>query len=189
MADVPTSFRTDWERLWALAERTAASMPPGVPFEGGTAAAFGFASLFLDSPYEPGFVSDYPNGVQNGFRFASTGGDGTHFCALFGDTGTRVVLSVPLADKPHYVVGESLAEFLALGCMTGYVLDELGYDDGRAGMIDALENTRAYDDPDRGLLLRILTEEFQLRPWTGVRDRLDALSAQYDADIEWTPCD
>ncbi|GAB3937919.1 hypothetical protein GCM10029976_051660 [Kribbella albertanoniae] len=188
MIDVPTNFREDWERLWALAERTAATMPLGVPFEGGTAAAFGFAGLLLDSPYEPGFVSDYPNGVQNGFRFASTGGDGVHFCAVFGDTVTRVVLSIPLADKPHHIVGESLAEFLALGCRTGYVLDELGYD-SRDAMIDELENTRAYDDPERGMLLRTLTDEFHLRPWSGVRERLATLSAQYDADVVWTPYD
>ncbi|ONI71769.1 hypothetical protein BWI15_16665 [Kribbella sp. ALI-6-A] len=132
MSDVATSFRRDWNRLWELAEKLSAT--PGRPemfADCDAATIFGFAGLFLEPPSNPGDWYEYVNSPRNAITFASTGGDGTHFCALFGPADaatTPVILSVPLADEPNRVVGASLPEFLALGCVTGYHLDDLAYD-------------------------------------------------------------
>jgi hypothetical protein len=191
MPDVPASFRQDWLRLWKLAERLTTSHPRSRVFRPDEAPStiLGFAGLLLESPYEPGRVSDYPNGPQNAFTFASTGGDGVHFCALFGPPDaptTTVVLCVPLADEPNHVVGTSLPEFLALGCLTGYHLDTLAYD-FRDAILDELQTGRSDEEPERVFLLEALTEEFGLSPWPDVPTRLDQLKAQYAADVVCTP--
>ncbi|GAA1549115.1 hypothetical protein [Kribbella lupini] len=188
MPDVPASFRQDWIRLWNLAERLTTAHPRSRLFSEPEhpSTIFGFAGLFLDSPYEPGRVSDYPNGPQNAFAFASTGGDGVHFCALFGPADsptTTVVLCVPLADEPNHVVGTSLPEFLALGCLTGYNLDDLAYH----GPYALPDRPEIPEESARAFLLRALTEEFGLAPWPDVVSRHAELQNQYGHDIEWSP--
>jgi hypothetical protein len=191
MPDVPASFRQDWIRLWNLAERLTTSHPNSDVFSDpeDPSTVFGFAGLFLDSPYDAGRVSDYPNAPQNAFAFASTGGDGVHFCALLSPADaptTTVVLCVPLADEPNHVVGTSLPEFLALGCLTGYHLDDLAYR-GPGAMVDELQAGRPDEEPERLFLLKALTEEFGLTPWPDVASRLAELQNQYAHDIEWSP--
>lgn len=193
LLDVPTSFRRDWRRLWKLAERVAEEVAAAPPrrvhaFDNTPATVLGFAGLYLESPYQPGRISQYRTGPRNGITFASTGGDGTHFCALFGEPDAAVapvVLTVPLADEPNQVVGASLPEFLALGCVTGYHFDSLTFD--HYSMVEELQTTRTPDDPDRARLLNALTEEFDLEPWPDVAGRLDQLAAQYSTDINWIP--
>ncbi len=188
MPDVPASFRQNWIRLWNLADRLTTAHPGSDVFSEpeDPSTVLGFAGLFLDSPYEPGRVSDYPNGPQNAFTFASTGGDGVHFCALFGPADsptTTVILCVPLADEPNHVVGTSLAEFLALGCLTGYHLDDLAYR-GPNALPDGPET---HEEPERVFLLEALTEEFGLAPWPDVPTRLAQLQNEYAVGIEWSP--
>ncbi|MGC4940608.1 hypothetical protein [Kribbella sp. DT2] len=165
MPDVPTSFRQDWTRLWHLAERLTTSHPRSRVFQPDEhpSTVLGFAGLFLESPDAPGDWSDYVNSPRNAITFASTGGDGIHFCALFGPPDaptTTIVLCVPLADEPNHVVGTSLPEFLALGCLTGYHLDDLAYL-GPNALPDGPENP---EEPERVFLLNALTEEFGLSP-------------------------
>jgi hypothetical protein len=190
VSEVASSFRRDWNRLWGLAEKL--STAPGRPqmfAECDAATIFGFAGLFLEPPSDPGDWSDYVNSPRNAITFASTGGDGTHFCALFGPAdavATPVILSVPLADQPNLVVGASLPEFLALGCATGYHLDDLAYDT-RDRMLHELQTVRTPDDPDRAYLLAALVEEFDLAAWPDVASRLDELDDQYAGDVVWSP--
>ncbi|GAB3811444.1 hypothetical protein [Kribbella italica] len=192
MPDVPTSFRQDWTRLWNLAERLTTAHPHSDVFSDpeDPSTVLGFAGLFLEPPDDPGDGwSEYVNSPRNAITFGSTGVDGVHFCALFGPADaptTTIVLCVPLADEPNHVVGTSLAEFLALGCRTGYHLDPLAYD-FRETMIEELQAQQLSEEPERVFLLEALTEEFNLGPWPDVAPRLAELKTQYAADIAWTP--
>ncbi|GAB2595997.1 hypothetical protein [Kribbella endophytica] len=188
MPDVPTSFRQDWIRLWNLAERLTRTHPRSRVFREPEhpSTVLGFAGLFLESPEDPSDWSDYVNSPRNAITFASTGVDGVHFCALFGPADsptTTIVLCVPLADEPNHVVGTSLPDFLALGCLTGYHLDELAYH----GPIALPDGPETPEEPERAFLLKALTEEFALTPWSDVPTRLTHLQNQHAADIDWSP--
>ena len=93
---------------------------------------------------------------------------------------------MPLADEPNHVVGTSLPEFLALGCLTGYHLDDLAYR-GPGAMVGELQAGRSDEEPERLFLLKALTEEFGLAPWPDVVTRLAELRNQYAHDIVWSP--
>ncbi|MEV6281918.1 hypothetical protein [Kribbella sp. NPDC051770] len=191
MPDVPESFRQDWLRLWNLAERLSASHPRSRVFKEPEhpSTVLGFAGLFLEPPdtsSAPSGWSEYVTSPRNAITFASTHVDGVHFCALFGAADastTTIVLCVPLADEPNQVVGTSLPEFLALGCMVGYHLDDIAYTD-RTVPIGDLEHPL---EPELAFLLDALRSEFGLTPWRDVRSRLEELHARYAAEIVWTP--
>src|SRR5262245_63700807 len=110
----------DWLRLWRLAASTGDE--PEYAFER--------IGLLLEDPEAPGDW-DYDATPVGAVPFAWTGGDGVHFSVLAD--GSAVVMTVPksLGDTNH-VLAESLTEFLALGCRTGYFsLERLAYDWGR----------------------------------------------------------
>jgi hypothetical protein len=82
----------------------------------------GAIGLFLhDRPKHAG----YRQTPTNSITFASIGVDGIHFGSITdGDTldpDSPIVITIPMAfDNPNYIVGESLYDFLCLGCRHGY---------------------------------------------------------------------
>lgn len=177
-------------RLWALAEREALNSHCE-PFW-----AFDPIGLILVRSSERFTYTSTP---LNTSTFAHTGGDGVHFGLV--DTGDNdqdnspVVMTVPMAfDRPNVIVGDNLLEFLNLGCRTGYwYLEELAYSWARA--IEMISNSESHPDwaDDRQWsdswiasrmkrekhLLSLLIQEFRLKPWTNVKQRLDDLQSVY----------
>jgi hypothetical protein len=99
------------------------------------------------------------------------------------DHGAPALRRVQRTEDPSTVVGTSLAEFLGLGCLTGYHLDDLAYF-GPNALPDGPESP---EEPERVFLLKALTEEFDLAPWPDVPTHLEELQTQHAADIVWTP--
>ena len=72
----------------------------------------------------------------NTLTFACTGGDDVHFGMLSReghfDDASPIVMTVPMADdnpeEANFVVGETLREFLSLGCVHGFfAIEKLAY--------------------------------------------------------------
>jgi hypothetical protein len=115
---------------------------------------------------------DYDCTPTGAITFASTGTDGGHFSALDGGV---IVMTVPMqwAD-PNHVLGESLGEFLALGCRAGYAgLEQLAYQ--RAKTTEVLQ----YNPPRDDSSLDGIIATFSLRPWPDVAGRLDELATTH----------
>lgn len=123
---------------------------------------------------------------KNSVAFAETGGEDVHF-SLVSVKGrvsdaSPVVVTVPSTGGTHwegnFLLGESLHEFLSLGCHSGYSdLEQVAYE------WDAtITNLEEHAEPEGGLesgeTLRIYREELGLRPWANVRERLVALERQ-----------
>lgn len=134
--------------------------------------------LFL---MEPCAYTPYDATPFNVDTFAHTGGDGVHYSFLkvpsLPPEESPILMTVPMASRPNYVVGASLVEFLALGCRRGYfAIEQLAYDYG-----DACEYFSSTDppEPDDERLLTAITDRFGLNPWPDVVMRLTELRDQY----------
>lgn len=162
------TFHAEWNRLWRLAASTGDEPP----------YAFERIGLLLEDPGAPGDW-DYPATPVDAVTFASTGGDGVHFSLV--PQGPAVVMTVPRCfGNTTHVLAESLPEFLALGCRTGYFsLERLAYGWGRADQLADLRLSPPSDDP----LLKSIVEEFGVSPWPDVEGRLAALEAAHRAHI------
>jgi hypothetical protein len=126
--------------------------------------------LHVHEELRPGGYDSSPPGYLS---FASTGGDGTHFNIPAAGVAGPVVMTVPMAfEEPNMIVGETLTEFLSLGCVYGYfALEQLAYNLPRtASEIEAAT--------EQSPALRKLSEHFGLQPWKDVRARLNELRAQ-----------
>lgn len=82
----------------------------------------GAIGLFLHHPPKN---AGYRQTPLNSITFASIGVDGIHFGSITdGDNmapACPIVITIPMAfDRPNYIVGESLYDFLCLGCRHGY---------------------------------------------------------------------
>jgi hypothetical protein len=179
-AAVPAAFHADWTRLWQMAQRVV------VRTGAKTAHAFLNVGLRLEDPAAPPHDGEYTSSPANATMFAATGGDAVHFSVLH-TPGTRdrgaIVMTAPMAyDQPNLVVGDGLAEFLALGCRTAYYgLDQLLYQ--RQRMINRLESAEPQHGTEEANLLQALVDEFGLAPWRNVGLRLAALDAKYRSTI------
>lgn len=120
----------------------------------------------------------------NTVTFASTGVNGVHFGFLTpaGDRALDecpVVMTVPLAaTEPNHVVGETLHEFLSLGCRQGWAfLEQLAHDPEWA--------ITWYSETDATLfrLADPLGRALGLQPWTDVRARLAVLTERYHGQL------
>ena len=124
--------------------------------------------------------------------FASTSMDGAHFGVLQTDTDIQpVVLVAPDAsNRPCVIVGETLHEFLSLGCEHGFGwVVEVPH--RPAEMVKLLEqppeplNEASLEvDWIRERLLENLRERFQLRPWTNIGERLMELQEEYLDELD-----
>jgi len=126
---------------------------------------------------------------SNVVSFARTGGDDVHFSLLRIGGGisdaSPVVMTVPMGGEEdvrdlNIVLGESLKEFLCLGCVHGYSsLEQLLY--SRAGMIAYLSENPTDEDLDETerVVLSHWRTRFDLTPWDDVDTRLGFLSDKY----------
>lgn len=131
--------------------------------------------------------------------FASTGGDGVHFSFLVQDgvinSGSPVVLTVP--SMGNLIVGETLFEFLCLGCRQGYGgMDGFAYNleeslpaylgsDRRSDGADNSTEWPEFEEHQRQLLDH-LTTRLDLIPWTNPA-RFHELQADYAAELRMPP--
>ena len=103
------------------------------------------------------------------------------------------------SDAPRLVVGDTLRDFLSLGCTIGYFfLEQLVYDFDRT--IEYLFDYDAFtrnnyfgeEPPDddledlaaRRAFLASLSTEFGLSPWPDARARFDALQKKWSHQVE-----
>jgi hypothetical protein len=141
----------------------------------------GAIGLFLhDRPKNAGYRSTPVNSIT----FASIGVDGIHFGSITDadvvDPVAPVVLTIPMAfENPNYIVGNTLYEFLCLGCRHGY--SNLGnlhlnFDD----TIDHYQNPPEEFYDERAVdILQTLSDELSLVPWPNVRGHFLALQSRF----------
>lgn len=147
-----------------------------------------------------GLILEYPPSADDGAKyyctpanasvFGWTGGDGVHFSMLHLDNQVRneppIVMTVPMHfDKPNWILGANLFEFLALGCTMGFFqLEEIAY--------KKLEynNPISFDDFDlltenteggveHWKLTRLMIDKLELQPWDDLEARLNELEQAY----------
>ena len=144
-------------------------------------AGLGAIGLFLHHPPKN---AGYRSTPINSVTFASIGVDGIHFGSITGESllvpMAPVVLTIPMAfDAPNYIVGETLYDFLCLGCRHGYA--NLG--NLHLHPDDTIEHYQRppedfYDERAPGIL-QLLTTELSLEPWTTVRSHFLELQARF----------
>jgi hypothetical protein len=120
-------------------------------------------------------ATPYPDTPGNAVPLLRSGVDGVHWSALPAQdapAGYVVVMTVPGALSPNHVVGESIREFLALGCESAYFdLIMLAY--------DYQAHLSARQDEPAKTTLTGLREGLALMPWTDLPGRLEALRKKY----------
>jgi hypothetical protein len=121
---------------------------------------------------------------KNSISFAETGGDWVHF-SLVSVRGrvsddSPVVLAYPATSEGHWeanaIVGETLHEFLCLGCRWGFSpIENLTID--WEGSIDELTHGPEPEDlyEDEVQTLEIYRRKLNLEPWPVVEERLRQL--------------
>jgi hypothetical protein len=130
---------------------------------------------------------------ENCYPFAGTGGEGVHFSFLrlggLIDEASPVVVTIPASGGRNFVVGESLRDFLCLGCKRGwFALEQLMYHPELTMRVytdpgwQATESWHAsagYEVNEHGeKLLSFLNERLGLTPWTD-SERFHQLEKQY----------
>ena len=159
----------------------------------------GNVGLYLDSELDQ---SRYAHCTPNNCRtFATTGGDGVHFSLLIVDgsitEASPVVMTTPADTGESVVLGDSLFEFLCLGCLRGYfALETLG--SGSEQAISPFLNpewtpTEKWqsrvglgDSEPKCTILERLRARFQLRPWQSAH-RLVELQESYAGLLKKPP--
>jgi hypothetical protein len=141
----------------------------------------GYIGLNLIDPPEPYGSESTP---KNTIAFGETGGDWVHFSLITVkgrvSDASPVVLTYPATlEGPweaNVIVGESLRDFLSLGCEAGFEpIEDLALFWEQA--IDELiqgPNLEEMDSKDLETL-RIYREELNLEPWEDIRGRLEEL--------------
>jgi hypothetical protein len=147
----------------------------------------------------------FPETPKNSVPFAATGGDGVHYCLLAVEEQiteqSPVVMVVPCnSEKPQLIVGESLSDFLSLGCVIGYFFfEQLVYDFDRT--LSYLFDYEAFvrhvysgdEPPDENLddlaaqraLLADLSKEFSLKPWSEPRTKFESLQMKWSGKMHF----
>ncbi len=136
----------------------------------------------------------------NSLQFAATGGEGTHFSFLLDgeriDDNTPILATVPNpAEQCNFVVGDSLFDFLCLGCHRGYFgLEQLASDARRT--VGAFSSRRWVPETDAdwwfGLgvnsdqqpVLDFLRKRLALRPWRNAWSKFCRLQRQHLPRLE-----
>ena len=141
-------------------------------------------SLLDVEPYCGTILYNPTTTPTNSVAFATSGGDDVHFGLIsvrgkFGDL-SPIVMTVPMAgdtsEETNFVVGESLHDFLCLGCVHGFDdLEDLAYS-SRTALF------RKYSQPptqsDNGIYARFRAE-FVLTPWQDIELKLRDLDDKY----------
>ena len=147
----------------------------------------GAIGLFLHNPPKnAGYQHKTPT---NSVTFASIGVDGIHFGSVTDGPNVApkspVVVTIPMEfDDPNYIVGESMYDFLCLGCRHGYA--------NVANLLLNLEESLDYftvapddwfDDRAPGIL-DLLANELALKPWRDVRAHFHDLQSQFRSSLQ-----
>lgn len=167
----------DLKRLWALQKRLEAEL--------GQESTSLFYNVGLSLEKEPYWYEVTP---KNATPFAHTGGDGDHFSLMhirgFIVPESPVIMTIPtdfFNDNPNIIVGENFKDFLALGCDVGY-FGLFGFVERFEEFCQEVESRQApseyWDEIHRHCLHAIVTE-FQLQPWTNVREKFIELQLKY----------
>jgi hypothetical protein len=122
-----------------------------------------------------------------------SGVDGVHWSALAAHdspSGYLVVMTVPGA--PNLIVGESIREFLALGCEASlFALNVLAYEEW-VGLNDSYDERAGLDPSDYAPAITTLAQlraELIISPWTDVPGRLVELHQRYGTPPPGVPLD
>ncbi len=150
----------------------------------------GAVGLFLHDPPENAGYSQTP---VNSVTFAGAGVDGIHFGCVTDsstiDPQSAVVVTIPMAfDQPNYIIGESLYDFLCLGCRHGY--------SGVANLhLNQKQTLEAFSAPPAGWfddrapqILELLTDELSLEPWPNVEEHFHDLQTRFMPSLKLKDC-
>ncbi len=141
--------------------------------------------ILLDiGPYDGTVLYRPGTTPQNSLTFACTGGDDVHFGLVgvngqYGDS-SPVVMTVPMAgdsiDDTNFIVGETLHEFLCLGCVHGFFYaEELAYS-WRNEFFDRYANAPSTDENRK--IYEKFQSELSLTPWISIESRLHELDSK-----------
>lgn len=121
---------------------------------------------------------------KNAIAFAETGGDAVHFSLVTArgrvNDSSPVVMTVPRAGGTvwdrNFLVGESLYEFLCLGCTSGFSpLENLAYFWQQA-VTEIVHGSEPDEfDEQQARTLRLYRDKLSLSPWATVEERLQEL--------------
>ncbi len=145
----------------------------------------GAVGLFLNRPPRN---AGYQQTPVNSVTFAGIGVDGIHFGSLTKsdtvDPDRPVVITIPMAfDSPNFIVGESLFDFLCLGCTHGYSnLGDLHLNLGATLDYYAHPPGEFFDTRAPGIL-RLLSAELALRMWSNVHNHFRELQTRFRNEI------
>lgn len=160
-----TKRRIDLADLRRIHDLTAQRFPHEYLDEG-----LGAIGLFLHNPPKN---AGYRSTPANSLTFASIGVDGIHFGSITDgnviDPMAPVVLTIPMAfEAPNYIVGQSLYDFLCLGCRHGYSnLGNLHLN--FEATIEHYQNPpEAFYDDRCPAILETMTDELSLATWPDV---------------------
>jgi hypothetical protein len=117
----------------------------------------------------------YPDTPPQAHPILSCGVDGVHWSAMTADnaSGYVVVMTVPPSVGVNLVVGESLSEFLALGCRSHFACLAVLVEDITAELESESDIEEVAD------VMAALRDRFSLSPWPNVAARLSELEARY----------
>jgi hypothetical protein len=117
----------------------------------------------------------YPDTPPQAHPMLSCGVDGIHWSAMTADSssGYVVVMTVPPSLGVNLVLGESLNEFLSLGCRSHFAC--------LAGLVEDIsaELKSESDSEEVADVMAALRGRFSLSPWPNVTARLTELEARY----------
>ncbi len=184
------------EKLWSIADKEAEKTKPEFSL------VFAPIGLMLIRPLAKKYYGSTP---INSFTFAQTGGDGVHFSLVSLENkvseDSPVVMTIPMNyPEVNLIVGENLFEFLCLGEQLGFfLLEQLVYNEPQT--IEWLLHPKIFVEKEYGInpsgvfppeafrekerLLSILREEFELKPWSNLKSRLDELQSKFMGMLEF----
>lgn len=161
-----------------------------VPFAEGGNFIFGLTLLEIE-PYGGTILYDSMKTPTNTLAFATTGGDDVHFGmlshdGLFGDQ-SPIVMTVPMAsDNPlecNFVLGETLHDFLCLGCVHGFFdLEKLAYTWKTELFAKYALPPKPTDDESH----ERFRSTFSLDPWPEIEERQKSLDAVFKPTLQFT---
>jgi hypothetical protein len=139
--------------------------------------------LFLHKPPK---TAGYRQTPMNSITFASIGVDGIHFGSVTDGVTVNpdrpVVVTIPMAfGEPNFIVGESLFDFLSLGCTHGFFYLANLHTNLEATLNHfVIPPSDFYDDRVPGIL-RLLSHQLSLRPWQDVHGHFNDLQGRFMA--------
>jgi len=128
--------------------------------------------------------------------FGGTGGEGVHFSFICEEDDVNfdnlpVIVTIPCAfDRPNFVVGANLYEFLCLGCHRGFfALEQLGHQLDKTLRVYATPSWQAKTheeawvgldvDETTGMVLEFIRHQMGLWQWPRLRTRFSKLQQEF----------